>query len=48
LCLLDASFRHQDYKFIPAVAGDNVRLPAFLFEQTSYARKNEVALEMAE
>ena len=47
LRLLDAGFRHQDDEFVAAVAGDHVRLPAFLFQQSSDARQHQVAFQVA-
>ena len=46
--MFDAGLRHQDDEFVSSVAGDDVRLAAFLFEQASDTCKNEVAFEVSE
>ena len=48
LGLFDPGLRHQDDEFVSSVAGDDVRLAAFLFEQASDTCKNEVAFEVSE
>src|SRR5438105_11060477 len=47
LRLLNSGFWHKDDELVSAVAGDDIRLPAFLLEQPAYSRQNQIPFQMS-